>query len=69
MKIRAKTSFCGALTMAIGEVRECSDKSLLADLFRAGYIEPVGDTAAPAEPVPAKNPAPAPKKNRRTKKS
>lgn len=35
--------------MAAGEVGECSDKALLSDLLQAGYIEPVEETAKPAE--------------------
>lgn len=41
MKIRAKVSFCGAFSMSPGEIRECSDASLLRDLLRAGYVEEV----------------------------
>lgn len=41
MKIRALTGFCGSLCMAKGEIRECSDKAVLADLLDAGYIETV----------------------------
>lgn len=42
MKIRALTSFCGSLCMAKGEIRECSDGAVFADLLDAGYIETVG---------------------------
>ena len=41
MKIKAKTSFCGALTMSKGETREYSDQAVLADLLKARYIEEV----------------------------
>lgn len=41
MKIRALKSFCGALTMAQGDVREYSDETVLSDLLKAGYIEEV----------------------------
>lgn len=41
MKIEAITSFCGVLSMAKGEVRECSDEAVLADLISAGYIKEV----------------------------
>lgn len=47
MKIRALTSFCGSLCMAKDEIRECSDKAVLADLLSAGYIEAV--RAEPAQ--------------------
>ena len=50
MKIKAKTSFCGALTMAKGETREYSDNAVLTDLLKAGYIEET--KADPAEKKP-----------------
>ena len=34
--------------MAAGEIGECSDETLLSDLLRAGYIEPVEEPAKPA---------------------
>lgn len=46
MKIKAKTSFCGTLTMAKGEVREYSNEAVLADLLKAGHIEEVRDEPA-----------------------
>lgn len=63
MKIRSIVSFCGPLTMAAGEIGECSDETLLSDLLRAGYIEPAEEAAKPAEnEVKTKN-------TRRAKKS
>lgn len=41
MKIKAKTSFCGILTMSKGEIREYNNEVVLADLLKAGYIEEV----------------------------
>lgn len=43
MKIRALTSFCGALSMAKNEVVDCSDKNIVNDLIQAGYVECVED--------------------------
>lgn len=40
MKIKAKISFCGALCMTQGEVKECNDDVVLQDLLQAGYVEP-----------------------------
>lgn len=59
MKIKAKVSFCGVLSMGAGEIRECTDKEILTDLLRAGYVEEVKD-----EPVeePKKPAAPRKKK-------
>lgn len=50
MKIRAKISFCGVLSMGLGEVTECNDKNLLSDLLRAGYIEEVKDEPKEEKP-------------------
>ncbi len=41
MKIRAKVSFCGVLSMGQGEVREYSNEAVLADLLEANYIEKI----------------------------
>lgn len=46
MKIKAKTSFCGILSMAKGEVRECSNQAVLTDLLKAGYVEEVKENPA-----------------------
>lgn len=50
MKIKAKISFCGVLSMGKGEVREYSDEAVLSDLLRAGYVEKVEET--PEEETP-----------------
>lgn len=39
MKYRALTSFSGLLSMSLGDVREISDKDIVKDLLKAGYIE------------------------------
>lgn len=41
MKIRALISFSGNISMCKGEERECSNKAILSDLLKAGYIEEV----------------------------
>jgi len=41
MLVRAKVSFAGAFSMYKGEEKECSDKAILQDLLKAGYIEEV----------------------------
>lgn len=50
MKIKAKVSFCGVLSMGKGEVREYSDEAVLSDLLKAGYIEEVAAKEPKAEP-------------------
>ena len=71
MKVKATKSFCGPLCMAIGEIREITDKDYLADLLRAGYVVPVepAQTEKPAAPA-AEAEAPkaeAPKRGSRKK--
>ena len=39
MKYKALKSFSGLISMAKGEVREIKDKTLIADLLDAKYIE------------------------------
>ena len=41
MKYKAKVSFSGIVSMSKGEVKEINDKSVVDDLLRAGYIEPI----------------------------
>ncbi len=38
---KALVGFSGAISMSKGEVREIKDKSLVADLTKAGYIAPM----------------------------
>lgn len=40
MKYKALTSFSGSISMAKDEIRELTDKSLIKDLSKAGYIMP-----------------------------
>ena len=41
MRCKALVSFAGLVSMTMGEVREISDKSIVKDLLKAGYIEKV----------------------------
>ncbi len=41
MKVRALIGFSGLVSMRKGEVKEIRDKNIVADLLRAGYIEPI----------------------------
>ena len=49
MQYKALVSFSGKLSMAMGEVREISDQSLVDDLLKAGYIIPLESKKAKAE--------------------
>ena len=40
-KVKAKVSFAGVVTMGAGEVRNITDKEVLTDLIKAGYVEEV----------------------------
>ena len=46
MKIKALKSFCGTVTMGIGEVKDVDEKTALG-LIGVGYAEPVEDKALP----------------------
>ena len=48
---KALTTFCGAVSMAEGDVANIKDKDIVTDLLEAGYIEEVGKKKA--EPKPA----------------
>ena len=61
MKIMATKSFCGPLCMSKGEIREVTDKALLADLLRAGYAVEIGEPAK-AEAPKAEKPEPVERK-------
>lgn len=41
MKVRAKLSFSGLISMHTGQEREIDNEDILKDLIEAGYIEPV----------------------------
>lgn len=53
MLYRATVSFSGIISMTEGEVRQIADPSLINDLMRAGYIEPI----EPEKPKEEKKPA------------
>lgn len=39
MKIKALCSFCGVVSMAEGEIRDCENEYVVKDLLKAGYVE------------------------------
>lgn len=41
MKYKAKVGFSGLVSMSKGDVKEITDKYIVDDLLKAGYIEPV----------------------------
>ncbi|WP_163258587.1 hypothetical protein [Heyndrickxia shackletonii] len=41
MKVKAKVSFAGIITMSKGEEREIQDKQIYQDLIQANYVEEV----------------------------
>ena len=41
MKVRALIGFVGLVSMRKNEVKDICDKKIVADLIRAGYVEPV----------------------------
>lgn len=41
MLVRALVSFAGAFSMHKGEIKECSNETILQDLLQAKYIEKV----------------------------
>jgi hypothetical protein len=41
MKVKARISFSGLVSMGKGEEKEITDKLILDDLLRAGYVEDV----------------------------
>lgn len=50
MKVKAKISFCGALTMAKGETLPIDDNKVVDDLIEAGYVEVVEEKEPKSEP-------------------
>ncbi len=46
MKVKAKISFAGNITMAKGETRNIDSDEVVKDLISAGYVEPVENNAA-----------------------
>ena len=58
MKVIAKVGFSGpATSMSVGQVGEITDKAVLADLLRAGYVEEVRETVKEPEPEKPKKKA------------
>lgn len=45
MKVKAKVSFCGVLSMAKGQEAEIPESEELSDLLAAGYVEEIKDGA------------------------
>lgn len=41
MKVKATISFTGQFSMNAGEVKECSNKAILQDLIKSGYVEKI----------------------------
>ncbi len=54
MKIKAKISFCGALTMAKGETKTIEDNKVVDDLIEAGYVEVVEEKEPEEKPAQEK---------------
>ena len=46
MKIEAMASFCGALSMSKGEIRDYSVEPVVSDLMEAGYIREISEKTA-----------------------
>lgn len=44
MRYMALTSFSGVISMSMGEVRKISDKAIVRDLLKAGYIQELKET-------------------------
>ena len=42
MRVRAKCSFAGEVSMALNEVRDVPEGDVLDDLLRCGYVVPEG---------------------------
>lgn len=71
MKIKALTSFAGAATMAVGEIKDVPD-AVAADVIRCGFAEAAEEpkTEAPAEEIPQEPPVEdKPAKKTRAKKA
>lgn len=68
MKIKALCSFCGRITMAEGETRECSNEYIINDLLKAGYVEAAKEPL-PQEQTETHSPKKEPVKTTRKKKA
>lgn len=51
---KALVSFSGAVSMTMGEVKEITDKAIVEDLLKAGYIEEVKAEKKPVKTAKAK---------------
>lgn len=51
---KALISFSGAVSMVEGEVKEITDKAIVEDLLKAGYIEEVKTEKKPVKTAKAK---------------
>ena len=71
MLVRASVTFCGAVSMCSGDVREINDSYILRDLLRAGYVKPEAQEAEVVEkPVEnRKQPLKKPVENAKPKKA
>ena len=49
---KALTTFCGAVSMAEGDVADIKDKKVATDLLEAGYIVEVGKKKAEPKSAP-----------------
>jgi hypothetical protein len=54
MLYKALVSFSGAVSMTMGEVKEITDKAIVEDLLKAGYIEEVKTEKKPVKTAKAK---------------
>lgn len=64
MLVKALTSFAGKVSMYEGEVREITDKAIVDDLLRAGYVEPEAQEAEIVEKPAKKTTKPVEKKSK-----
>ena len=42
MKVKSLISFCGSISMGIGEIRNIENEDIVNDLLNAGYVKKVG---------------------------
>ena len=54
MKYKALVSFVGQISMAKGNITEISNKDIISDLLKAGYIEEVKIKEEPKKPAKKK---------------
>ncbi len=55
MKVKAKLSFSGLITMHTGQEREIENEDILKDLIEAGYVEPVSIPVTVEDDLQAKD--------------